>query len=86
MATVLARRLALRDLRCAEGDAAMKLPGYQVRGEGPWRLQLICCGHEDGIECFESWDDADTFRKSYTATPDFGHKRSAILTKEQPCC
>lgn len=34
-----------------------------------WLLQLVCCGRDDGVEVFPSWDAADSFRKSYCSGP-----------------
>ena len=32
----------------------------------PWTLRFICCGNEDGIESFRTWEEADAFREDYT--------------------
>lgn len=48
-----------------------------------WTLRLICCGRDDGTECFDTWNEADAFRESYTTGPGVGpdgHDRAAILT------
>lgn len=54
----------------------------------PWRLRLICCGRDDGVVEFETWEAADAFRDSYTSgdgvlnrnTPERGgHDRAAII-------
>ena len=56
-----------------------RLTGATDRGNGPWVLQLICCGHDDGTERFQTWDQADAFRNDYTS-PGTGHERSGILS------
>lgn len=50
-----------------------------VWGQGPWALQLICCGRDDGEARFETWDQADGFRQSYVMA--IGHDRAAILKR-----
>lgn len=50
------------------------------RGTGQYCLQLICCGRDDGRERFQTWTEADEFRKTYC--DDTGHDRAAILTVE----
>lgn len=55
----------------------MRLQGATDRGVGPWLLQLVCCGYDDGTERFATWEEADEFRESYCSLP--GHQRSAIL-------
>ena len=51
----------------------------------PWRLALICCGRDDGVEWFATYEEADAFRESYTSGPGVdepgGHDRSTILDK-----
>lgn len=42
-----------------------------------WRLRLVCCGRDDGIEYFETWKQADEFREAYCDAG--GHDRAAIL-------
>jgi hypothetical protein len=57
--------------------------------EWPWLVDLICCGHDDGIEGCATWEQADSFRESYctgTATahwsrPVEGHVRAAIVRR-----
>lgn len=50
-----------------------------------WRLRLVCCGRDDGIETFDTWDAADDFREAYTSgpgvAPNGGHDRAAILER-----
>ena len=60
-----------------------------IRGTGDWQLRLVCCGRDDGIERFSTWDEADKFRQGYEASgsphgysdPPYrsGHQRAAIL-------
>lgn len=57
---------------------------------GPWRLRLICCGRDEGSVRFQTSEEADAFRESYTSGPgvhpngysahetETGHKRAAI--------
>lgn len=52
-------------------------------GSGPWRLRLVCCGHDDGYRRCPTWDDAHDLRGSYMVTE--GHERSAVLTYEPEC-
>lgn len=50
----------------------------------PWRLRLVCCGRDDGEEFFATWEEADSFRQSYTSGPGVGmggHDRAAILER-----
>lgn len=58
--------------------------------EWPWLVDLICCGHDDGIEACATWTQADGFRESYCTgggvashytRPDEGHVRSAIVRR-----
>lgn len=54
-----------------------------MRPEGkPWRLQLICCGREDGVLDFATRGEAEVTRSSYTSRPlgEHDHDRAAILT------
>ena len=51
------------------------------RGSGPWVLRLVCCGYDDGIERYATWDEADMFRQTYVTGPG-GHDRAAILTRD----
>ncbi len=54
-----------------------------------WRLRLICCGRENGIKEFATWDAADFFRRCYTGGPAVnrpdgnGHDRAAILERNE---
>jgi len=43
----------------------------------PWVLELICCGHSDGFEYFQTFTEADRFRYDYLDAK--GHDRQAIL-------
>ena len=54
------------------------------RGSGPWVLRLVCCGYDDGIERYATWDEADMFRQTYVTGPG-GHDRAAILTRDLAC-
>lgn len=49
-----------------------------------FRLDLICCGREDGHVVRETWAEADEFRRSYEhdATSDWPHDRRAILVRD----
>lgn len=51
-----------------------------------WRVRLVCCGREDGIEVFDTWEAANAFREDYTTgvgvarSPEHrGHQRSAVM-------
>lgn len=55
-----------------------------------WYLRLLCCGREDRVESFMSWEEADAFRQSYISGPGVtvdtfanghlgGHDRAAVL-------
>ena len=44
-----------------------------------WKLRLICCGRDDGEWFFDTWEEADRFRDSYTNA--YGHDRAAILER-----
>lgn len=52
-----------------------------------WRLRLVCCGRDGGVETFDTWGEADSFRESYTngpgVGPDGGHDRAAILERNE---
>jgi hypothetical protein len=61
-----ADRAALRD-RTAEAP-------------GPWLVQKICCGQDDGQAEFATWEKADAFREIYIDSSRIaGHERSAIV-------
>lgn len=64
-------------------DLRTALPGHPSpdRGSGPWVLRLVCCGYDDGIERYATWDEADMFRQTYVTGPG-GHDRAAILTRD----
>lgn len=64
-------------------DAIAALAGHPSpdRGSGPWVLRLVCCGYDDGIERYATWDEADMFRQTYVTGPG-GHDRAAILTRD----
>lgn len=66
----LARR---RQKRTA--DAVLAL----LREPHPWRGQTICCGHDDGVVTFPTWDEADAFREAYIGVaPE--HDRAVIVS------
>lgn len=44
-----------------------------------WVLRLICCGRDDGIEGYPTWEEAQAFRESYVGGSS-GHDRQAILS------
>lgn len=49
----------------------------------PWKVNMICCGNDAGLEEFATWEDADKFRNDYVATGPGGwgeHDRSAIVS------
>ena len=58
-------------------------------------MELTCCGRDNGVEIFSSWEEADKFRESYTSgvavnphgysahPTEAGHKRSAVISS--PC-
>lgn len=46
--------------------------------ERPWRLQLVCCGRDDGVVTCETRADAELTRSAYISAE--GHDRQAILT------
>lgn len=56
-----------------------------------WQLRFICCGRDEGTQTFDTWDEADAFRESYTSGVGVdghgysgdgwkGHQRAAILS------
>lgn len=48
-----------------------------------WQVRLICCGREDGIQQFDTWDEAEQFREAYISGPGVGpdgHDRAAVIT------
>lgn len=52
-----------------------------------WRLRLICCGRDDGTEAFDTWNEADSFRESYTSGEGVGadgHDRAAVIEETLP--
>lgn len=57
----------------------MPEPTPATAGVKPWRLQLICCGRDDGTFGFDTDAEAEAFRAVYT-DPKSGHERVAILT------
>lgn len=46
--------------------------------ERPWKLQLVCCGRDDGVVTCETRADAELTRSAYISAE--GHDRQAILT------
>jgi len=62
----------------------------------PWAVRLICCGRDDGVERFTTWEDANAFREAYTSGAAVhpqgysasehspGHKRAGIIEHEAP--
>ena len=62
----------------------------------PWRIRLICCGHDDGAWYALTWEQAEKFRDSYTSGAavnlhgysaeghEPGHKRAGII-EENDC-
>lgn len=56
-----------------------------------WQCHLICCGKDDGTEGFDTWEEADAFRRAYTSGPgvakhgfsaplsEGGHRRAVII-------
>lgn len=54
---------------------------------GAWRIDLICCGRDDGAMFTQTWEQADGFRESYCTGPgvsvggSHGHVRSAIVSR-----
>lgn len=50
-----------------------------------WIVKLICCGRDDGIYQADTWEEADSFRESYTSGPYVnvpgGHERAGIVEK-----
>ena len=64
-----------------------------------WRVRLICCGRDDGIMSFDTYEEAEAFRETYTSGPGVhtlgysapehssGHRRAAIISeapREEP--
>ncbi len=45
-----------------------------------WRLDLICCGRENGHVVRSTWTEADQFRQDYCRAID--HERQAILVED----
>jgi len=52
-----------------------------------WRVDLICCGHEDGHVVRHSWEEANEFRFDYMHAK--GHERVGIVVEDDmhlgPC-
>ncbi len=60
---------------------------------GEWTVKLVCCGRDDGEYIAKSWEEASSFRESYTSGEAVneqgysatehspGHKRAGIITK-----
>lgn len=59
----------------------------------PWRVQLTCCGRDDGHMSFATWQEAEDFREAYTSGVGVhpngysasihadGHKRSGVIVR-----
>jgi hypothetical protein len=58
--------------------------GDDVSEHQRWRLDLICCGREDGHVVRETWTEAEEFRRSYVCDPtdNWPHERRAILVQD----
>lgn len=47
----------------------------------PWVLKLTCCGHADGFEYCQTYNEADRFRYDYLDAK--GHDRSVVLSRKR---
>lgn len=59
-----------------------------------WRVRLVCCGRDDGVVTFLSWEEADAFRDAYVqgagvaehgysaAHHEPGHRRAGIIERQ----
>ena len=69
------------------------LGAINLRPLRSWRVKLTCCGRDNGHFTAETWEQAESFRESYTNGPGVhpegysaphhapGHKRSAIIER-----
>ena len=55
-----------------------------------WQVRMFCCGYEDGVRWFASWDAADRFRNAYAGDGTVGrymrqqgHERIGIIVAGQ---
>jgi len=68
--------------KAAEGvnRAVSELRRLAVEADGPWLVQKICCGRDDGTVEFATWEKADRFREEYVDSARIAdHERSAIV-------
>lgn len=72
-------------------DQRISVLGHRgVRGSGPWCVHMLCCGREDGVEAFETYEEADAFREQYALSGhragysalshEPGHRRAGVIT------
>lgn len=52
--------------------------------DGPWLVQQICCGRDDGTTEHPTWEAADSWRDTYVDSATDGHERSGIVTGKEP--
>jgi hypothetical protein len=54
--------------------------------EGPWAVDLIDCGRDDGVQVCATWAEADAFRQSYVASAEqMQHcERTAVIHRAVP--
>lgn len=71
----------------AEAEAQADMPDAAKM----WRVRMICCGTDDGVRDFDSWETADRFRNAYTGDGNMGslalkegHKRTGIIESLSP--
>ncbi len=78
-----------------EDDELAQQPEAGVDDGLPFMCNMSCCGRDDGIIVFSTWEEAEKFRESYTsgvavaehgysAGPhESGHKRAVVITQAQ---
>jgi hypothetical protein len=62
----------------AERKLAESIP-FVLRNE--WAIDLTCCGVDDGTEVFQTWKEADDFRRSYINVQADDHGRVGVIRR-----
>ncbi|MEV6504833.1 hypothetical protein AB0M61_01760 [Streptomyces sp. NPDC051642] len=78
-------RIVLAELRRMAVEAQQQTETQAATGPGPWVVQMICCGHDDGKTEFATWQAADNFREEYIDSARIAdHERAAIVRRGEP--
>lgn len=75
----LMRALATGDTKRAR-ELRRALAAPPKGGKNRFEVQYICCGKEDGVQEYATWEDAHAAREAYlTLNAHESHNRSAII-------